>query len=64
MNEIHKQFFENMHNTQTTSINESIIRDARRVIKDLVNVIVSDVPTTEVDGAIEHALGWLKNNQS
>ena len=64
MNEIHKQLFESMHNTQMTSINESIIRDARRVILDLMNVVVDNAPTKEKDGAVEHALGWLKNNVS
>jgi hypothetical protein len=66
MNEIHKQLFESMHNTQMTSINESIIKDARKVILGLITH-VSDQNrhnSSESDNAILNALEWLKNNQS
>ena len=66
MNEIHKQLFESMHNTQMTSINESIIKDARKVILGLIKH-VSDQNrhnSSESDNAILNALEWLKNNQS
>ena len=65
MNEIHKQLFESMHNTQMTSINESIIKDARKVILGLLTH-VSDQNrhnSSESDNAILNALEWLKNNQ-
>ena len=66
MNEIHKQLFESMHNTQMTSINESIIKDARKVILGLL-AHVSDQNrhnSSESDNTILNALEWLKNNQS
>ena len=66
MNEIHKQLFEGMHNTQMTSINESIIKDARKAILGLLSH-VSDQNrhnSSESDNAILNALEWLKNNQS
>ena len=66
MNEIHKQLFESMHNTQMTSINESIIKDARKAILGLLSH-VSDQNrhnSSESDNAILNALEWLKNNQS
>jgi len=66
MNEIHKQLFESMHNTQMTSINESIIKDARKVILGLI-AHVSDQNrhnSSESDNAILNALEWLKNNKS
>ena len=66
MNEIHKQLFESMHNTQMTSINESIIKDARKVILGLLTH-VSDQNrhnSSESDNAILNALEWLKNNKS
>jgi len=66
MNNIHKQLFESMHNTQMTSINESIIKDARKVILGLITH-VSDQNrhnSSESDNAILNALEWLKNNQS
>jgi hypothetical protein len=66
MNEIHKQLFESMHNTQITSINESIIKDARKVILGLVTHVDAndrdDIPGK--DEAVLNALEWLKNNQS
>ena len=55
-----------MHNTQMTSINESIIKDARKVILGLIKH-VSDQNrhnSSESDNAILNALEWLKNNQS
>ena len=66
MNNIHKQLFESMHNTQMASINESIIKDARKVILGLITH-VSDQNrhnSSESDNAILNALEWLKNNQS
>ena len=66
MNEIHKQLFESMHNTQMTSINESIIKDARKVILGLLTHVSSDyrndIPGK--DNTVLDALEWLKNNQS
>jgi len=66
MNEIHKQLFESMHNTQMTSINESIIKDARKVILKLMlymNTTNKGI-SPEKDDAVLNALEWLKNNQS
>lgn len=66
MNNIHEQLFKSMHNTQMTSINESIIKDARKVILGLITH-VSDQNrhnSSESDNAILNALEWLKNNQS
>ena len=65
MNEIHKQLFESMHNTQMTSINESIIKDARKVILKLVKHISSHNSnnTLQADDAVLNALEWLKNNR-
>ena len=64
MSELHKQYFESLYESQMKSINNSTIRDAKRVILDLMNVVVDNAPTKEKDGAVEHALGWLKNNVS
>ena len=66
MNEIHKQLFESMHKTQMTSINESIIKDARKVILGLLLYSKTDYKDKIQgrDEAIENALEWLKNNQS
>tara|TARA_R110000822_G_scaffold262545_2_gene386903 strand:- start:262 stop:456 length:195 start_codon:yes stop_codon:yes gene_type:complete len=64
MSELHKQYFESLYEFQMKSINNSTIRDAKRVILDLMNVVVDNAPTKEKDGAVEHALGWLKNNVS
>ena len=64
MNEIHKQLFESMHNTQMTSINESIIKDARKVILKLIlymNTTDKGI-SPEKDEAVLDALKWLKNN--
>tara|TARA_R100001594_G_scaffold148316_1_gene203210 strand:+ start:296 stop:496 length:201 start_codon:yes stop_codon:yes gene_type:complete len=66
MNEIHKQLFESMHNTQITSINESIIKDARKVILGLVTHVDAN-DRNDIHGkdeAVLNALEWLKNNQS
>ena len=65
MNEIHKQLFESMHNTQITSINESIIKDARKVILGLLTQVNKD-HRNDVPGknnAVLDALEWLKNNK-
>ena len=66
MNEIQKQHFESMHNTQMTSINESIIKDARKVILGLLTQVSTDhrddVPGK--DDVVLDALEWLKNNKS
>ena len=66
MNEIHKQLFESMHNTQMTSINESIIKDARKVILGRLTQVSGNhrdnIPGK--DNAILDALKWLKNNNS
>jgi predicted phosphatase len=64
MSELHEQHFESLYESQMKSINNSTIRDAKRVILDLMNVVVDNAPTKEKDGAVEHALGWLKNNVS
>jgi hypothetical protein len=64
MSEVHEQYFESLYESQMKCVNNSITRDARRVILDLVNVTVSKTPVREVDKAVEHALGWLKNNPS
>ena len=67
MNEIHKQLFESMHNTQMTSINESIIKDARKIILNLLLYAQSGAMGDEAPGrdeAVLNALEWLKNNQS
>ena len=66
MNNIHKQLFESMHNTQMTSINESIIRDARKAILKLVTHVSGNNKnnTLEADVVVLDALKWLKNNQS
>ena len=64
MNKIHKQLFESMHNTQMTSINESIIKDARKVILKLIlymNTTDKGI-SPEKDEAVLDALKWLKNN--
>ena len=64
MNEIHKQLFESMHNKQMTSINESIIKDARKVILKLIlymNTTDKGI-SPEKDEAVLDALKWLKNN--
>ena len=64
MNKIHKQLFESMHNTQMTSINESIIKDARKVILKLIlymNTTDKGI-SPEKDEAVLNALKWLKNN--
>ena len=66
MEKIHKQLFESMHNTQMTSINESIIKDARKVILGLLAHVSNQNRhnSSESDNAILNALKWLKNNQS
>ena len=62
MSEIHEQYFESLYESQMKCVNNSLTRDAKRVILDLMNVIVDNAPSKEKDGAVEHALGWLKNN--
>ena len=62
MSEIHEQYFESLYESQMQCVNNSLTRDAKRVILDLMNVIVDNAPSKEKDGAVEHALGWLKNN--
>jgi len=66
MNNIHEQFFKDMHNTQMTSINESIIKDARKVILGLLTQVSTDhrddIPGK--DDVVLDALEWLKNNKS
>ena len=65
MNNIHEQFFKDMHNTQMTSINESIIKDARKVISNLMLYISAEHGDVKgKDQAVLNALEWLKNNQS
>tara|TARA_R110002153_G_scaffold238384_1_gene392715 strand:+ start:620 stop:814 length:195 start_codon:yes stop_codon:yes gene_type:complete len=64
MSEIHNQYFESLYESQMKCVNNSITRDAKRVILDLMNVIVDNAPGKEKDGAVEHALGWLKDNPS
>jgi hypothetical protein len=64
IDELHNQYFEELYNSQMKCINNSITRDAKRVILDLMNVIVDKAPSKEKDGAVEHALEWLKNNPS
>ena len=65
MNEIHKQLFESMRNTQMTSINESIIKDARKVILGLLTQVSSNHrdDIAGKDNIVLEALKWLKNNQ-
>ena len=66
MNEIHDQLFKSMQNTQIASINESIIKDAKKVILGLLPHITDQNRhnSSESDNAILNALEWLKNNQS
>jgi len=66
MNNIHEQLFKSMHNTQMTSINESIIKDARKVIVGLLAHVsgYDKYNSRETDEAVLGALEWLKNNQS
>jgi len=64
VDELHNKYFEELYNSQMKCINNSITRDAKRVILDLMNVIVDKAPNREKDKAVEHALGWLSNNPS
>ena len=64
MSEIHNQYFESLYESQMKCVNNSLTRNAKRVILDLMNVIVDNAPGKEKDVAVEHALGWLKNNPS
>ena len=44
IDELHNQYFEELYNSQMKCINNSITRDAKRVILDLMNVIVDKAP--------------------
>jgi hypothetical protein len=68
---INQIFFEDIHNKQMSSIDESIIKDARKVILKLIlymnyeDTFTTDKGmNTEKDEAILDALKWIKNNQS
>ena len=66
MNEINKQLFEDLHESQMNSINNSIIEDARKVILGLLLYSKTDYRDNVQgrDEAIENALKWLKNHAS
>jgi hypothetical protein len=64
MPEPYEQYFEKQYQEEMKCVNNSLTRDAKRVILDLMNVIVDNAPVKEKDGAVEHALGWLKDNPS
>tara|TARA_R100000900_G_scaffold100512_2_gene77883 strand:- start:537 stop:743 length:207 start_codon:yes stop_codon:yes gene_type:complete len=63
---INKTFFEDLHQLQMSQINTSQLKQARKVILDLVTHVDAndrdDIPRK--DEAVLGALKWLKNNQS
>ena len=65
--QINKAFFEDLHQIQTNQINTSTLKDARKVILNLLLYVQSGAMGDEAPGkdeAVLNALKWLKNNQS
>ena len=65
--EINKTFFEDLHQIQMNQINTSILKDARKIILNLLLYAQSGAMGDEAPGrdeAVLNALEWLKNNQS
>ena len=65
MNEINKTFFEDLHQIQMNQINTSELKEARKVILNLMMYISEEHGDVRgKDQAVADALEWLKNNQS
>ena len=67
MNEINKQLFEDLHESQMNSIHNSIIDDARKVILNLLLYVQYDKHGADPEGkdqAITEGLKWIKNHGS
>tara|TARA_R110002020_G_scaffold153485_2_gene332890 strand:- start:378 stop:581 length:204 start_codon:yes stop_codon:yes gene_type:complete len=63
--EINKTFFESLHEVQMNQMNTSALKDARKVILNLMLYISAEHgDVTRKDQAVSEALKWLKNNQS
>ena len=64
--QINKIFFEDLHQIQMDQIHTSELKQARKVILELVMHVDAndrdDIPGK--DEAVLNALEWLKNNQS
>ena len=62
---INKTFFEDLHQLQMSQINTSELKQARKVILNLMLYISAEHgDVTRKDQAVSEALKWLKNNQS
>ena len=65
MEEINKIFFEDLHQIQMNQINTSELKEARKVILNLMMYISEEHGDVRgKDQAVADALEWLKNNQS
>ena len=60
---INKTFFEDLHQVQMNQINTSELKDARKVILNLMLYISAEHGDIKgKDKAVSDALEWLKNN--
>ena len=67
MDEINKKLFEDLNRFQMSSINNSIIDDARKVILNLLLYVQYDKHGADPKGkdqAITEGLKWIKNHGS
>ena len=63
--EINKTFFEDLHQIQMNQMNTSALKNARKVILNLMLYISAEHGDVRgKDQAVSEALKWLKNNQS
>ena len=63
--EINKTFFEDLHQIQMNQMNTRALKNARKVILNLMLYISAEHGDVRgKDQAVSEALKWLKNNQS
>tara|TARA_X000001382_G_C3100273_1_gene156459 strand:+ start:428 stop:631 length:204 start_codon:yes stop_codon:yes gene_type:complete len=63
--QINKTFFEELHEIQIDQIHTSQLKQARKVILNLMLYISAEHgDVRKKDQAVSDALEWLKNNQS
>jgi len=63
--QINKTFFEDLYQIQVDQIHASELKDARKVILNLMLYISAEHGDVRgKDQAVSDALKWLKNNQS
>ena len=64
--EINKTFFEDLHESQINTVNDSIIEDAATIILRLMYFISTSDKSVDMkkDETIIEALRWLKNHKT